>query len=185
MNTETIDVVITYLEQRSRPVLPTPLSPPSKTAIMRAETPPMHFYRYLYDRIGAPHNWVSRRGLNDEALKEIIHHPDDYIYVLHVGGAPAGMAEIDAREAQTIELKFFGLMPEFVGRGYGRYFLTHAIELAWAKDPQRVILETCSLDHPAALPLYQKLGFTVFDQRTGRVELLPENKSLAAQESVQ
>ncbi|MEL7486718.1 MAG: GNAT family N-acetyltransferase [Pseudomonadota bacterium] len=179
MDDEKIDVVITYLEQRQRPMLPTPHAPPVKTAILRAEAPPTHFYRYLYDQIGAPHNWVSRRALSDEALSAIIHHPDDHIFVLYVGGVPAGLAEIDARSRETVELKFFGLVPEYVGAGYGRYFLTHAIDAAWAFEPQRVILETCSLDHPAALPLYQKLGFTVFDQRTGRVEMAPEFKNAA------
>ncbi|MGE0408916.1 MAG: GNAT family N-acetyltransferase [Amphiplicatus sp.] len=171
---EKIDVTITYLEQKARPARPTPTRPHEKVAILRAENPPTHFYRYLYRLVGDPYHWMSRRRLSDEELAAIISDPDVYVYVLYVGGVPAGLAEVDGRIAKTVEIKFFGLAPEFLGRGLGRFFLGHAIDLAWALGPKRVRLETCTLDHPAALPLYQKLGFTVFDQRKGRVELIDE-----------
>ena len=82
---------------------------------------------------------------------------------------------IDATEAPMVEIKFFGLAPEFIGKGLSRFFLSNAIDLAWSLNPREVKIETCTLDHPAALALYQKFGFTVFDQRQGRVEL-PEEK---------
>jgi len=173
--TQKIDVMITYLEQIQRPNYSTQARPPGKLAILRAENPPVHFYRYLYQQVGDPHNWVSRTIMNDETLSEIIHDHDVYIYVLYVGGVPAGLAEIDARNRKIVELKFFGLVPDYTGRGFGRYFLAQAVDLAWSLAPEKVILETCSLDHPAALPLYQKFGFTVSDQRKGQVELLAEN----------
>ena len=113
--------------------------------------------------------------MSDEKLQAIIHDPEVYIYILYVSGVPAGLAEIDARDRKIVELKFFGLVPDYTGRGLGRYFLAQAVDLAWALGPEKVILETCSLDHPAALPLYQKFGFTVFDQRKGQVELLAKN----------
>lgn len=169
---ESVDVTITYLEQQARPSLPRPIAPAMRTALMRAERAPVHFYRYLYDVIGAPHNWVSRRRMVDAELANIIHHPDVYIYVLYVDGSPAGLAEVDARDAEGNDLRFFGLAPDFIGKGLGRFFLTHVIELAWARGPKALRLETCSLDHPAALPLYQKLGFEVTGRRSGRVERL-------------
>jgi len=166
-----LDVTITYLEQRQRPVLPAPARPPFKVAILRAERPPVHFYRYLYDVVGRPWKWVSRKRLSDAEVAEIIHHPDVRLYVLYIAGSPAGMAEVDGREAGIADVKFFGLAPEFIGRGLGRFFLVNIIDLAWSTGPKSVRLETCTLDHPAALPLYQKLGFTVYDQRQGQVEL--------------
>ena len=166
------EVTVTYLEQTERPLLaPAPAPPGVKTAFMRAERPPLHFYRYLYRLIGDPYYWVSRRALDDEALAEIVHDPQVYIFVLHIDGAPGGMAELDARAPKDIELKFFGLAPDFMGRGFGRFFLTQAIGAAWALEPERLRLETCTLDHKAALPLYQKFGFRVFDRRDGVVEI--------------
>lgn len=169
-----VDVTITYLEQTSRPRLPPTPRPPLKIAILRAENPPVHFYRYLYRLVGDPYHWMSRRRLSDEKLAAIIQHPDVYVYVLYVGGAPAGFTELDARSPDAVEIKFFGLSQEHHGAGLGRFFLANAVELAWGLGPKRVRLETCTLDHPAALPLYQKLGFTVFDQRKGQVELIDD-----------
>jgi len=169
-----IDVSITYLEQTQRPVMRPVGRPPLKIAILRVEDPPVHFYRYLYRLIGDPYHWMSRRRLSDERLAAIIKDPNVHVYVLYVAGAPAGLAEIDARNAETAEIKFFGLAQDFHGKGLGRFFLSNAIELAWALNPKRVRLETCTLDHPAALPLYQKMGFTVFDQKKGQVELIDD-----------
>ena len=167
-----VSVTITYLEQGSRPVLPTPPQPRGKIAILRVEEPPVHYYRYLYRLIGEPWKWVSRRRLDDTALTEIIHDSSVYVYVLYVNGAPGGFAEIDNRKDEAAELKFFGLAPDFTGRNLGRYFLTNIIDLAWSLAPRKLRLETCSLDHPAALPLYQKMGFRVFDRREGVIEVI-------------
>ena len=54
---------------------------------------------------------------------------------------------------------FFGLLDHVAGQGLGRWFLGTAIEAAWSHHPSMVKLQTCTLDHPAALPLYQKMGF--------------------------
>lgn len=169
-----VDVTITYLEQTGRPILPNPVRPPGKIAIMRAENPPTPFYRYLYRMVGDAHHWVSRRRLGEDELAAIIGDPKVSIFILYVGGVPAGMAEVDLRDDDAAELKFFGLAPEFQRRGLGRFFLTHVIDLAWALGPKRLRLETCTLDHRAALPLYQKLGFAVFDQAQGQVELMDD-----------
>lgn len=171
-NNDRVEVTITYLEQTERPVLSPAPHPKRKMAILRAEHPPTHFYRYIYRLVGDPYKWVSRRRLDDDALKEIIQDPAVYVYVLYVDGVPGGFAEIDGRDAETHEIKFFGLSPDFIGGGLGRYFLTNIIDLAWSRGPERVQLETCSLDHPAALPLYQQLGFRVFDRQKGVIELM-------------
>lgn len=172
-----VKVVITYLEQTEPQTTAAPPAPPvGKIAIMRAEKPPIHFYRYLYRLVGDPYNWVSRRRMNDDELANIIHDPSVYIYILYVNGAPGGFAEVDARHQHDHHIKFFGLAPDFIGRRLGRYFLCQVISLAWARAPKRLLLETCTLDHPAALPLYQKLGFRVFDRQEGVVELMDTAK---------
>ncbi|MEE9328901.1 MAG: GNAT family N-acetyltransferase [Parvularculaceae bacterium] len=174
MTSEKLNVTITYLEQTARPTKPAPPCPAGKSAIMRAEQPPAAFYRFLFNAVGEPWRWVSRRYLDDAKLESILHDAQVYIYVLYWNGVPCGMAEIDARRdhqrAGEIELKFFGLMPHVTGLGLGNWFLHNAIDLAWSFDPKRVILETCTADHPAALPLYQKFGFRPYSQATGVIE---------------
>jgi len=167
-----VEVTITYLEQCEPQQTQKNCPMGLKLAIMRVETPPVHFYRYLYDVVGGAYNWVSRRNLSNEMLAGIIQDENVYLYVLYCDGAPAGMAEIDLRDRDTAEIKFFGFVPEFVGKRLGRYFFSNVVDMAWMLGPKRVILETCTLDPPAALPLYQKLGFSVFDQKKGQVEIL-------------
>ncbi len=169
-----VEVTITYLEQTERPALLPAPRPRHKVAILRAENPPTHYYRYLYGLVGSAYNWVTRHRLGDEDLAKIIQDPRVFLYVLYVDGVPGGFAEVDERETPIHEIKFFGLTPEFLGAGLGRYFLTNIVDLAWSRSPDKLRLETCSADHPAALPLYQQLGFQVFDRRQGVIELIED-----------
>jgi GNAT superfamily N-acetyltransferase len=171
-----VEVTINYLEQCERPRFAPASLASGRFAIMRVEEPPVSFYRYLYNLVGEPYFWVSRRRLSDPQIEEIIRDPKVHILSLYVAGAPLGFAELDLRQPETAELKFFGIAPQIQGRGLGRYFLTHALDYAWALQPTKLRLETCTLDHPAALPLYQKLGFKVFDQKRGEV-VIPESGS--------
>ena len=84
--------------------------------------------------------------------------------MLYVGGQPAGYFELVPREENSIEIEYFGLIPEFQGKGLGKWLLAETIRAAWAKLPKRVIVETCTLDGPAALPLYQKMGFAPYER---------------------
>jgi predicted N-acetyltransferase YhbS len=65
----------------------------------------------------------------------------------------------------TAELAYFGIMPEFIGMGLGPYLLGQALDMLWHKEPARVLVNTCTLDHPKALPLYQRFGFRPYDQQ--------------------
>ena len=53
-------------------------------------------------------------------------------------------------------MKYIGLVPECIGRGLGGYLVTEAAAEGWALGASRVILDTCTLDGPAALPNYLK-----------------------------
>jgi GNAT superfamily N-acetyltransferase len=74
-----------------------------------------------------------------------------------------------AEERET-RLSYFGLVPEFIGRGYGAYLLQAAIDCAWLRPIARLWLTTSHFDHPKALRLYQRAGFVVYAQRRVRFE---------------
>jgi len=156
---------ITYLEMTARPAI-APVHPPIKTkfALMLAERPTVAFYRYLYNTVGGDWRWWLRRQMCDEELAGILADERVEVFVLYVDGAPAGYFELDRREAPTIDLAYFGLMPHVVGRGLGRFLLYSAIEQAWSYDPERLTVNTNTMDHPRALPLYQKMGFVPYRQ---------------------
>ena len=161
----TVPVTVTYLEMTSpeqRAPAPGRTGP---TAVLRAERPPLSFYRYLYDTIGAEWSWYARRRLSDKALAAIIHDDRVEVFVLYVRGAPAGYVELDRRVGKEVEIAYFGLVPEYIGRGFGPVLLDWALERAWSYGPRRVWLHTCSLDHPKALAVYRRAGFEVYDRR--------------------
>ena len=68
-----------------------------------------------------------------------------------------------------MELSYFGLLPAFIGRGFGGRLLRFAVGRAWTLETRRLWVHTCDLDHPAALGLYRRAGFTPF--RTDTVTL--------------
>ncbi|MEQ8603948.1 MAG: GNAT family acetyltransferase [Marivibrio sp.] len=168
----TLAVTVTYLEMTEQPRrAPTPAPMLDKPlAVQRLIDPPVDYYRFVQHTIGDPWLWWLRKTLSDAEIAEIIGDVDVEIYVLQLGGAPAGMLELDFRDqARTgdAELKFLGLMPWAIGRGLGPYLLDWGVRCAWEREPRpkRLILDTCTLDHPKALAGYQKAGFRVYDRK--------------------
>jgi GNAT superfamily N-acetyltransferase len=154
--------IVTYLEMTARPVRPPVPVPAGKLALMRAERCTVPFYRFLYGTVGAPWLWFERMTWSEEKLAALIEKPEVEIFVLYVGGVPAGYYELDRSEPADVELAYFGLMPEFIGRGYGAYLLREAVDAAWQHNPKRVWVHTCTYDHPRALGVYQRAGFVVY-----------------------
>ena len=167
-----LPMTVTFLEMKAKPAAIPPPHPSKKVAILRAEHPPVHYYRYLYNTVGEPYYWVDRRRMDDDTLANLIQNPQLELYVLYVDGCPAGMAELDFREAHTGLLAYFGLMPEFIGKRLGYYFLYNAVQNAWMRAISTLLVNTCTLDHPRALPLYQRMGFVPYSREERSVELL-------------
>jgi ribosomal protein S18 acetylase RimI-like enzyme len=165
-----LDDVITYLEMRQRPTTPRIPAPPAKLALMQAENCTVSFYRYLYETVGTPWLWYERRLLADGALAAVIAKPTTEIFVLCVGGVPAGYFELDAAPPQETELCYFGLIPEFIGRRLGPFLLRAAIDRAWSRPITRLWVHTRSFDHPTALGHYQRAGFVVYARQKLRFE---------------
>ena len=160
-----IEMIVTYLQREKAPSVPHRRSRAEPVAIMRARHPTVSFYRYLYDTVGEPWMWYERRRLSDDALAAIVQHERVSVNVLYCDGVPAGYVELDLRVEGEIELAYFGLIPEFIGRGLGQYFLDWAVDAAWSYQPRRVWVHTCNFDHPNAMAVYQKAGFVVYDQQ--------------------
>lgn len=164
------EVTIRYLEQTA-PRAQTPLPRPGRAlALMRAERPHPNYYRFLFNGVGEEHRWVSRRYMNDAELRRHTDDTDVHIYILYAEGSPVGFGEVDARTPSRAVIKFFGLMPYAQGEGLGRWFFREVTELAWQLRRGRVIIETCTLDNPRALRLYQREGFIIYDEARGLIE---------------
>jgi GNAT superfamily N-acetyltransferase len=156
--------VKTTFVQMLAPGRETAKPPRDGLSIIHAKAPTLAYYRFLYDAVGRDWDWTSRNKLSDADLAAILHDARNEVHVLLVDGVPAGFVELDRRVEGEIEISQFGLMPEFIGRGLGKYFLHWAVIRAWSYEPRRLWLHTCTNDHPAALPNYLKAGFAVYKE---------------------
>jgi GNAT superfamily N-acetyltransferase len=164
-----LEVAVTYLEMRARPQLSPPPAPSLPHRIELVPNPSLAFYRYLYNVVGEPWLWHERRKTDDATLASLLADPDLILLVAYAEGEPAGYAELNARRQPDIELAYFGIVPKFIGHGLGPTLLHAAVELAWSRTPRRLWVHTCSLDHPKALPCYQKAGFVPYDKVVRRI----------------
>jgi GNAT superfamily N-acetyltransferase len=170
--TQSIPVTVTFLEMGAPPPHYPSLPMNKQIALLKARAVPLHFYRYLMDRVGRKWQWVNALRLDDEELSAGLHREDRDVRILYLDGAPAGFFDIKPHLPGEAELAYFGMMEHAMGQGLGRWFLGAAIEAAWSHKPERVTVQTCTMDHPAALPLYQKLGFSPVGQKQEMVRTM-------------
>jgi GNAT superfamily N-acetyltransferase len=158
-------LITTYLEMRS----PNQLRP--KRADMRFQVREKterdwRFNRDLYFRVGEQWDWIDKRSWTDDQWNEYATAPELQTFAGYYDNALAGYYELRRDDEGGIEIAYFGLLREFIGRGLGGALLTSAIEEAWSGTsgiaPVRVWVHTCNRDHPQALANYQARGMTVF-----------------------
>ena len=158
---DTVEVTITHLEMAARPAHPIPHAPSGAPAMLvAAEAPPVWYFLNLYDAVGADYEWTDQHGRSAEEQARFIADPRVTLCTLIRSGWPHGFFVLDAREEGICDLAYFGLVAEAMGQGLGGFLLATAVHMAWDRPgTTRVTVNTNTLDHPRALPLYQKIGF--------------------------
>ena len=147
-----------YRRQGAAAAAPVPLPP--DCALQRVQRPTVGFYRYLYHTVGQEYCWWLRRVAPDREIESLLADPDIAVHVLYRGGAPAGFFELDARGGRDVNLGYFGLLPHAVGTGIGGSLLAEAARIGRAGSSSGVVrVNTCTADHPRALPTYLAAGF--------------------------
>jgi GNAT superfamily N-acetyltransferase len=166
-------LVTTYLEMRSPEQLRPKRSPDARFQIREQKEPNWVFNRDLYFVVGEQWQWIDKRPWTDQQWKEYAATPELRTFGAYYDDVLAGYyelrreSELDGQNA-AVEIAYFGLLPEFIGRGLGGALLTSAIEEAWSPEsirgiaPTRVWVHTCTLDHPQALANYQARGLIVY-----------------------
>jgi GNAT superfamily N-acetyltransferase len=156
--------VMTYLEMTSPDQLQ-PGRPAPEPVRMEAQDGGSRRMRSAHDRIAAPHHWSSLTW-SDAEWDEYVSRPGLHRWLAWVGAEVAGLLAVQAHSSGDAEIDMFGLVPEYVGRGFGAHLLTVSTELAWGLGgvggsgrAARVWLHTSSLDHPHALRNYERRGF--------------------------
>jgi GNAT superfamily N-acetyltransferase len=152
-----VGAVVTYLQMNERPK-PKPL-PDSPFRLERWSDPDPGRYRLLFERVGARWLWYSRLAMSDSELRAAMC---EVHAVVDRGGIEIGMVELDFGKPGQCLIRFLGVVPELAGHGHGAWLLAQVMALAWRPDVRRVHVNTCTLDHPAALRAYLMAGFKAY-----------------------
>jgi GNAT superfamily N-acetyltransferase len=148
---------VTYLEMVERPPEKPRIDSPLR--LQRWDEPDPARYRRLFERVGARWLWYSRLAMDEATLRAAIAEVHS---VTGPDGVDAGLVELAFPGGIECLIKFLGLVPELAGRGHGSWLFAQTLALAWRPGVRRVRVNTCTLDHPAALSAYLKAGFTAY-----------------------
>ena len=156
----------TYLEMQSPEQLRPKRCPDARSQVREQKEPNWVFNRDLYFAVGEQWQWTDKRPWTDDQWKEYAFGPELRTFAAYYDGELAGYYELRSDAEGGVEIAYFGLLPEFIGRDLGGALLTSAIEEAWSGRggiaPTRVWVHTCTRDHPQALANYQARGMVVY-----------------------
>jgi GNAT superfamily N-acetyltransferase len=154
---------VTYMESRLPPPEPTTRSGLERIAL---ERPSLSEYLGIYRSVGEPLRWDQRLLMPAEQLGALLDGAALRIYILRdLEDHALGFCEFDRNAFPDIELKYFGLIAAAQGKGLGPWLLSVALGEEWKSRPKRIWLHTDTWDHPAAIRVYERAGFRVYDVR--------------------
>jgi GNAT superfamily N-acetyltransferase len=155
-------IATTYLQMLSKDEHRPKYSADPRFQALEVSVKQWQYNRFLYSLVGAEWEWLDKLGWSDAQWAEYAQSATLRTFVGYYDGSLAGYFELLQNAADEVELAYFGLAPQFIGRGLGGPLLTAAIEEAWNMQPRRVWVHTCTLDHPNALKNYQARGFSIY-----------------------
>lgn len=163
-----LDEVVTHLQMTAPAQLVPARRPPVPLEIEEVGPAAAPLLRSLYVRIWEALASGGRMGWSDAQWEDELSRSGVRAWVARVEHDLAGFVELEAEPNGDVGIVVFGLVPEFIGKGFGGAFLTWATETAWnmasqsGGSTQRVWVQTSSDDHPHALPNYERRGFRIF-----------------------
>jgi GNAT superfamily N-acetyltransferase len=158
-----VATIVTYLEMRARP-LPRRAERPD-LSLERIASPDPAAYRALFRRIGDEWLWFGRLTIDDGELVAQLTRPGHEVYFCRRKGVadPVGLLELDFSDPRDVELAYFGLVPQEIGNGAGRWLMNQALAKVWSRPAtERLFVHTCTADSPQALGFYRDSGFTPY-----------------------
>jgi len=139
--------------------------------VERAGCPTAQLYRFYYRTVGEAYHWRDRWHWTDAEIEAHVAQAEISVHVATDGGRFIGWYELRrVPDEGSVEIAYFGLVADAMGRGVGKHLLSCAVRDAWALGPTRVWVHTCTLDHPHALPNYLARGFSPYRTETYTVD---------------
>lgn len=139
----------------------------------------------MYSAVGKSQYWnIYRWAWNANDWQRYLERPGIEAWLIEgEGRIPVGYLELKVHEDASVEVLIFGVLPEFIGHGFGGQALALAARRCLERKPSRVWLHTCSLDHPSALKNYYARGFKFVREEVTNYLVLDERPSLVEEHS--
>ena len=116
--------------------------------------------KFFYKQIGKKHQWVDRLVWQDKNWMDYVSNKNLKTFILQKEKDLIGYFELIFNN-NDCEIAYFGILEEYMGRGYGGFLLSEAIKIGF-KNANRIWVHTCSLDHANAIENYKSRGMKVF-----------------------
>ena len=157
--------ITTYYLEMTSPSALKEAEDPGNLQLIEIERKQFQFNRFLYQFIGESWHWFDKLSWSDEKWMSYAEKPGLRTWVAYYEGAIAGYYELEQTDDGNTEIAYFGLAPDYIGKGFGGYLLSQAIKSAWDwSGTNRVWLHTCTLDHANALNNYQSRGMKIYHE---------------------
>ena len=168
-----IEVTTTFLEMLSPKDFRPKILNRDDVWVEEVEIPTPVINHFFFVNVGRPWKWYSRLEWTLSDWQKLVEKETVATWIGYIKGSPFGYIEL-VRQAESVEIAFFGLLPQYIGMGLGGFLLSEAIRLAWELNPRRVWVHTCTLDHKYALNNYFARGLTIYDKKK-RTEQVPDD----------
>ena len=141
------------------------LNLPENHQIILDDTNNFKLNKFFYKQIGADHFWRDRLVWSDKEWIKYVSNQNLETHILKKGNDLVGYYEQEYHPTSNeVELINLGILKEYRGLKLGSILVNHAKASASRKNPTRMWVHTCSLDHKYALQNYKSKGFEIFKE---------------------
>ena len=132
-------------------------------SFLKAQSPNTSYFLYLYKEVGQKYEWTDWLRSERGELESFLTDNNVILYSLIFQGMPKGFFVLDYRQLPICDLAYFGLFDDITGQGIGKLMMNTVFEAVIEQgDVKTLTVNTNTLDHKSALPLYQKAGFSIY-----------------------
>jgi ribosomal protein S18 acetylase RimI-like enzyme len=154
-----------FLELKSNEIEIGKVDLPQNVSIFINEKKKYEINKFFYKQVGADHYWRDRLVWTDQEWLNYVSNNNFETWILKKNEEIIGFYEQEFHPSSNeVELINMGILKDNRGQKLGSTLLLHAISNAFNKNPNRMWVHTCSLDHKHALNNYIAKGFKIFKE---------------------
>ena len=113
-----IEVTTTFLEMLSPKDFKPKILDRKDVRVRKVEIPTPVINHFFFVNVGRPWKWYSRLSWTLGDWQALVEQKTVATSIGYIKGTPFGYIEL-VRQGQSVEIAFFGLLPQYIGMGLG------------------------------------------------------------------